>query len=314
MLKSLAIKFFQSHRNTLLNFSPRLNVIYGEPCSGKTAIVRSLILLKDNKPKGFKFNSWFSRGEPTEITVVTGEDIGITFAKSKKAQYEITGFEKPFNPGTGVPEQVQEILNFGDMNIQRQLDQTFLITDSPGKIAQRLNKIIQLENTDEWISLLAKQIRSNITEENFLRSERRHKREELRALPNLKEIGKRIERVKKETKQVDRLTARLDKLESLRSQYKGIKDKLKQIPAAEIKKKYGHLARQAEQLEKLERTLVELQKYKALGEEIEKLEEEYTETERRYKDLYKKIERCPTCGSKLTEAQRNRLIKKETKG
>ena len=42
MIKKLHLKNCQSHKDSLLEFSPRLNVFVGDTDSGKSAIIRGL--------------------------------------------------------------------------------------------------------------------------------------------------------------------------------------------------------------------------------------------------------------------------------
>jgi len=62
------------------------------------------------------------------------------------------------NFGQTVPEEVQAVLEIGDINVQGQLDQHFLITSSGGDVARTINKITKLENVDKWTSELTTNI------------------------------------------------------------------------------------------------------------------------------------------------------------
>ena len=69
MIQELKVKNYQSHKETSLTLHSGVNVIVGNPQNGKSALLRSLVWLKDNRPLGFRFNSWFSGNEPTEVEV-----------------------------------------------------------------------------------------------------------------------------------------------------------------------------------------------------------------------------------------------------
>ena len=58
MLKSISIKNYQSHKETDLTFNEGVNVITGTSDSGKTAILRSLSWLINNRPSGDAFKNW----------------------------------------------------------------------------------------------------------------------------------------------------------------------------------------------------------------------------------------------------------------
>jgi len=152
MIKSLSVQNFQSHRDTELVFSPGVNIIQGRSTSGKTALVRAILLLGMNRPSGFRYHSHFSDG-PTKIELVVHES-KIVFEKEKnKSTYTVDG-EQYTGFGMGVPDIVEQILNLSDLNISEQLDPHFLVTCSPGQIAKELNKITHIDEVDEWLSIL----------------------------------------------------------------------------------------------------------------------------------------------------------------
>jgi exonuclease SbcC len=193
MIKSLSIKNWQSHRDTKLDFVEGVNVITGVPNSGKTAILRALFWLIENRPTGASqyMPRWFQKCV-SEVTVVLsdGRDTtSITLAKSLRtnkkgdrvvedAAYICQGplDEEPAEYsgiGTNVPDQVEDILNFNELNIQKQLDSSFLMSKeySGGEIARIINRITHLEEVDEWISILTTKINRLRSKEDLLADE-----------------------------------------------------------------------------------------------------------------------------------------------
>jgi exonuclease SbcC len=177
MIKSLRLKQFRSHEDSCLEFSPGINVILGRSGCGKTNILRALIWLATNRPRGLAFRSRFAKkGLPTEVEaavsptstpngkqlVTNSESISLTLRKSTKgmAVYsvgntELTGF------GSSVPEEVVELLDLNpELNIREQLDAPFLITSSPGEVAGVINRVTKLENVDKWVSQLTTRVNS----------------------------------------------------------------------------------------------------------------------------------------------------------
>lgn len=176
MLDELGIKRFQSHEDTRLIFDKGINVIVGRSSSGKTSIIRALQLLKDNRPSGFAYHSQFSK-EPTEIDIIF-DNHKIVFEKDKKgASYDIDG-KKLSVIGQNVPDEVK-LLNMNEINIQEQLSQHFLITDTPGEVAKYINKIIKVEKVDEWISALTTDINSFTKEIDIYKDQLKEKNEKL---------------------------------------------------------------------------------------------------------------------------------------
>lgn len=155
MIKEAKIINFQSHVETTLKFHNGMNVIIGRSDSGKTAILRALNLVINNKPSGDSFRSnW---GGDTIVRLHTETNI-ITRAKTKtKNLYQLNTTK--FNAfGTAVPDEIQKALNFADVNLQQQLDSPFLISETSGNVAAYFNKIANLEIIDKGLQNVQKEI------------------------------------------------------------------------------------------------------------------------------------------------------------
>jgi DNA repair protein SbcC/Rad50 len=167
MINKLTIHNFQSHRDSVLEFSDGVNVIIGPTDNGKSAILRSLIWIITNKPSGDDFKSNWG-GE----TIINVSDDNFAIERSKGITNSYTIIRKAdlqgqlFTAfGTGVPEEVVKLLNIGEINIQYQLEGPFLLSASSGEVARYLNKIVNLDNIDTTLANIAKTYRE---EKNLL--------------------------------------------------------------------------------------------------------------------------------------------------
>mgnify|MGYP006921285773 CR=1 FL=1 len=168
MIKSLFISNFQSHKKSKLDFSPGVNVIIGSSDSGKTSILRALRWLIWNRPGGESFRShWAGKKENTQVTIELGEKDIISKTKGADNQYFLN--DLVFNAfGTEVPKEIMQVLQMSDVNLQQQLDSTFLLSKSSGEIAQYFNHIAHLDvigigikNTQQWINALEASIKND---------------------------------------------------------------------------------------------------------------------------------------------------------
>ncbi len=189
MFKKLSIVNFQSHADSSFEFSPFVNVIQGLSTVGKTAVLRALRLLIDNRPSGGRFFSNFAgdKGE-TKITldldngqIVVVKSIKVSADKKevKATHYYLDIAGKKFSftgVGESVPDDVKKILNLSELNVQRQFDMPFLVSSSAGEIARVINRITNLEKVDDWVSSLTSKInesnRSIVLLEDELKSAR----------------------------------------------------------------------------------------------------------------------------------------------
>jgi len=162
MITKLSIKNFQSHKETELDFHPGMNVIIGQSDSGKTAIIRALRKALTNKPAGDTFRSnW---GGDTQIKLLTKEGDEITYFKSNStSSYHLNDLEfKAF--GQEVPEEIERVLNIDEVNIQHQLDAPYLLSQTPGVVAQHFNKIAKLGRISQCLKTIESWYRAMVNE------------------------------------------------------------------------------------------------------------------------------------------------------
>lgn len=162
MITEISISNFQSHRDSHLELSDGVTVLLGPSDSGKSAILRAMRWLIENKPTGEAFRSHWG-GDTSISLVIDGKNI--TRARTKKDnQYLIDGnsFDKV---GAGdSPQEVQHILDIDPVSLQWQHDTPFLLDESSAEVARKLNKAINLEAIDSSMTKITSMERSNAAE------------------------------------------------------------------------------------------------------------------------------------------------------
>lgn len=157
MIKSIELKNFQSHKDTRLDFHPGVNVIVGSSRSGKTAILRALNWNRYNKPAGLAFNSYWNRDKKKQpidafSSTVEFEDVSIDRNRSSELNGYISEDKRYEALGQGIPEDVETLWNMSEVNIQKQFDTPFLISESAAEVARFFNKTIHLDKIDVVLS------------------------------------------------------------------------------------------------------------------------------------------------------------------
>lgn len=146
MLKRIRIRGFESHEDTVLEgFSPSFNAIVGLSNSGKTAVIRALMLVGYNE---FSQDSLRHGCENCIVEVETDKGT-IKVTRGKKNLWELhnfaTGKKSVFDrPGKTILPEVPEILGFGliklgdvemQVNIMNQLEAHFMLEEFAGQDA-----------------------------------------------------------------------------------------------------------------------------------------------------------------------------------
>ena len=188
MIKELNIRNFQSHENTDIEFSPGVTVITGTSDSGKTAILRGLYWMIKNRPRGNSFIRHGSKTACMALLLDDGSEILRSKTKGSTNKYELNG-EVLGAVGSDVPQQIQDTINIGDINIQRQHDPHFLIDSSPGKIAGVLNQITHVEDAQQLLSNLNALLRKASSKLKYDKEQAASVEEELKAFVGLQNFA-----------------------------------------------------------------------------------------------------------------------------
>lgn len=185
LIKEISIQNFQSHKQTSIKFGDGLNVITGSSDSGKSSVLRALMWVVNNRPSGDSIKNWDS--SPKDIVQVQLLADNFLINKTRvngKSTYSYKNEEGDSlyydAIKTDVPEEIAEELDLSEFNIQTQHQPYFLLNDSGGEIAKKLNDLVGLSVIDN----LFKNLNSSI-----LRTDRELHETEL----SIKEIDESID-------------------------------------------------------------------------------------------------------------------------
>ena len=274
MLKKLTIKNFEAHKDTIISFSERFNLIRGVSDSGKSSILRAISVVA--------FNEWTKKSirvGTKKVTIKLETDKGSvtcerTSTKNTWIAEELDGTTHDFSSiGRGqVPDKISEILGlkevkFGDknikMNIINQLDKHFLMAEVDGKkitssgAAQILDEICGLEGIEELTKEIALDISRATRKINVLDEESKIIKDEMEdqkvidnEKTNLKYIKEQIILYDEQQEMIEDITELQIKNKSVQSELLIYKDKLKIIP--DLQKIESNLQKCTELQEKID--------------------------------------------------------------
>ena len=152
MIKEIRLENFQGHVSTLLKLAPGVNVITGASNTGKSSIIRAIWWLSRSRPSGAGDNYRHHdapKGTPTAVSFELDNGRITRFKKGPKNGYIVNG-EELVAIRTDVPDEVASLLRFSDHNLQLQHPphNYFLVANSPGEVAQKLNDVAGLDMID----------------------------------------------------------------------------------------------------------------------------------------------------------------------
>ena len=149
MINSIEVNNFQSHKHTVLEFHPGVNVIIGPSDSGKSGLLRSLKWPITNRPSGSDIRSWWGGKTEVKLSFDNGD---VTRSKDKIEEYIL---KKPKKKPlvlhafkTVVPDSISEFINMTEINMQAQIEPPFLLSKTSGEVATYFNKVANLDKID----------------------------------------------------------------------------------------------------------------------------------------------------------------------
>lgn len=204
MITRIEIKNFQSHKNTTLDFTNEVNVFCGESDNGKTAIIRAIRWVAENRPLGTdKLNSTWNDTFKDDMSVKLwlSDNVWVERIRNKSLngyRYFRDGKEVTLEAtGTDVPQVITDILGLNDVNFQFQMDSPYLLSMSASEASKYFNKIIHLDTIDETLSVADSDKRNLNSEKKVVESDIKkyeQKLEELEWLDEAENIQIRIDK------------------------------------------------------------------------------------------------------------------------
>ena len=296
MLRKIGIKNFQSHKNSVLEFVPGVNVIFGISRNGKTAVRRALEWVSTNRPMGGRFFSNFA-GDSGETKVEIEVDDASPISLEKKIQikdgekvvtkaiYRI-GEDEFTGAGRDVPDVIREALNLSEINIQGQLDAPFLITSAPGEVGRVINRITKLEEADEWGSRLTTKINTANKEIDIFTNQLRDKEELLKEYEILPVMEIRINELKEIQGNYETKNETVNRIEDLIADFIAINGKIIEVEkileveklveqAEKIKQEFDNLTQEQELIEDfiyIENEILRIEKFLTVQDQIKNIE------------------------------------------
>ena len=177
MLTKLTVRNFQAHKKTEIDFG-RITTITGRTDAGKSAIWRAVRWVCTNKPGGDGFRRRVGEGlGGTTVVRVEGDGHTVRRVRGTHNTYSLNGVRYAAF-GAGVPDEIANVLNVGEVNFQGQHAPPFWFSLSPGQVSKELNQIVALDLIDRTLSLAAAEVRKtkaevSLTEQRLAAAEER---------------------------------------------------------------------------------------------------------------------------------------------
>ena len=333
MLERLQIQNFQNHEKLKVRFDPEITAITGPTDAGKSAILRAIRWVVENRPLGDGFVRIGSNGPTFSSLWANGTRVKRLKDGTRANTYQV-GPVKMEAFGTAVPEEVGKALNLGPVNFQDQIDPPFWFTLSPGEVAKQINSIVDLECIDRAVAEAKSRVRKTAVEVEVIESRLSEIDDELESLSFIEaadeaysaveELEEKLGSIQVDKEEVEQHVAEWDKwdkrvqgmtslledfsevgrfhgeLVSLFEQIIDLEELIEEADQEVVVPDFSLVAQRHEELEDVRAELKELRKWvlEATVQEtmLEELELKYKELEA---ELAERFDVCPLCERKM---------------
>lgn len=325
IINQIRIENILSHKKTILNLHENVNAITGISGSGKSSIYLAIDWLYRNKPLGEDIFSWHGGNPMIELTLSEGIKIGRK--RTKKENYYFINDKKIEGSGKGSPPQeILDVLNFSDINFERQKSSAFLIDPqiySSGEVARRLNEAVNLQIIDVSIANIASILRKEKSDLNIVEAAKSQNKEKLKKfdwlesaekeLIQLEQIEDEINQLTKQQESLNHIVERIqennvsleqiskilqvnDEIQNLETTYQNIQDlKCQKENLSNLTNQVINNTYKLQNLENITKALPEIKSLIKLDEELNQLDSQAEEIE----TIIKRVEQNKTALNQL---------------
>jgi len=202
MIKELVLKNIQSHNDTHLVLHPGVNTIVGSSDKGKSSIFRGLKWNMNNKPDGTAIASYWAKNEKeklvdiVESTIIYDDGVVSRIRGPKENVYLLNGKEQKAMKRGEVPTNVAEFQKISDINIQNQHDAAFMLSKTSGKVAEALNKYVNMDIIDISLANINSKFKKQKQIKLYKDTEIQKLKDQIAELDFIDKVESRLNRVK----------------------------------------------------------------------------------------------------------------------
>lgn len=262
MITQVKLVNFQSHKKTIIDLSDGLNFLTGPTDNGKSVIVRALDAVINNNISDSDVNNDIPRNKAntpkgnTEITITTDKGT-VKRVKGKDNYYEINDKKlTAFN--RSVPDEVIEFFNLSDLNVQNQENNYFLLNETNGKVAQYLNKIVNLDIIDTTLSNVNKKLRAINKKREAKKDEQEELSIQLKQFDFIEDLEIMIAELESKEHEKTELETKLNNIKMIINNIRSIREELEQYGILDASETVAGLLIIYDECERLKDTLNKL--------------------------------------------------------
>lgn len=316
MIELIRLRNFQGHTKSAIPLTEGVNVIAGRSDSGKSSIIRALGWLLRNRPQGggdlYRHHA-ADKADRVSVSVEVDGAVITRFKQGSKNGYllEPEADHEPLElvaVRSDVPEEVAGLLRIHEDSVQGQHRPIFLLSDSPGDVARRLNEVCGLDIIDECLRSAGTLDNRNASAIRETKIQIEKGERLLEQFPDLDALDARLRKVERWEQDRLQVVATLQTLRRVVREIGKIQSSMvKHEARLKIQDRVEEVAVSAEQVESLRSKLNSLrditQTIRSTERSLAAANDKAAGAEERLHDLLDGLDVCPVCERPMHEAQ-----------
>lgn len=284
-IKSLKLENFESWGSAEFQFHPGVNVFVGLSDSGKSSVLRAFYLLIENKPSGDDYRSTFA--DKKAITTVTGEFSNGAIVSRRRGnsinQYilQLPGQKEQIFEAfkSNIPDEIANAINLNSVNIQRQVELPFLLSQNAADRGRFFNEVAGLDKIDSSQKYANGKVLEAGREQVSCEKEIERITEELKTLEFIPDLESRIVELHAAAEKEAVLRNKIKLMHRVLWNLQQINEELEElekVDVAKISKKIqlslANIQEHAQKTSRLEKCTTVFRRYQAARTELRRLE------------------------------------------
>ncbi len=325
MILQTTIKNYLSHKNTIIDFCPGVNIITGPSDAGKSSVLRPMIWNITNRPTGDGMRNWdCDENDAISCRISTPEGFVEKCRQQNKVIYRLdsNSAQMTFEAfKTDIPDEVSTFFDFSEFNYQSQHSPYFLLNESGGTIATKLNNLVGLSIIDTMFKNLNSLATSSKKSSEKEGEAAQRLQEQIEALAYIDKVKKKLDEIALLVTEYEERQAKLLSLSSTIIGYKKAQEEidshkpiislkeqktalLKDIEIYEAKKKnLASLAAVISRYKQCEETITIGNEWASIEPEVNSLIKdigEYSTRKEKHSQISKLLTYAIECNEKIT--------------
>jgi len=245
-LDQLILKNHESWVDGIFDFHPGVNILIGLSDAGKSSVLRAIRLVADNEPNRNKAdgnpvfkNDTASDKEDASVQMIFADGVSVSRIKGKSTnQYDLKINDNKIQEfkafASIIPDEINNAVALNEVNIQKQKELPFLISQNSADRGRFFNQVAGLDNIDKSQKYANIKVLEAGREATACEKEMERVSAEIKKLDFISALEKKVEKLEALELRRFQLSGRIQSMQWNVDNWNKINNQLEELPDATI--------------------------------------------------------------------------------